>query len=740
MSNHSGRRMPLSGMFVLVLGLGITTMVGLSDSAAQAAATTMPPAPTGLRTPGTGATVPAAPTAPTSYRFVVGDELVWQPGDDGGLPITSYDVGRRASGSTDDWSVIGTTNGPDPTFLVRSPTDGMEYAVRAVNEVGAGPWGPAGQPLPKLGVDNLVVSDRTDPLYNGAPQRLVLLSGSDEADAPNLPSSLPTGYDYRTPAASPGATDVVYARSTVPGSSTDHEYDLYTSSVLDLFGDTTPTPTQLTSLPGTERDPAYSPDGTAVAFTHATNNDFYGPLDVDASVWTVPASGGTPVQLMADAAQPVWTPDGKDLIVVRTSGPGGLVEVPVDGAPPIDVANTAGALHPAIGPDGSLAYVSGGDVVVLAPGWTASHTYPFGTHISGLAYGPDGRLYATVSLAHDAVVIVGTTGGPADPTTPSGPVAPVIRDTVAPEVTIEEVGLGNAPGTRSIRFSHTDSYGPGYAGEGASTPGVAVQQATCSIDAGTWTRCTSPLVLTGLAAGDHDVRVRVTDEAGNAGTAERGFTVVTTTPSISMDRPRRASVVDLSSSGKASFAWTSAPDHGIRPTFELRWRLSSPRGRTRHEGTTAADTWSRTLQPGQEICLSVRAVSQGLRSPFTRTRCITRPYDDAALRHSGRWSTHHRKGAYGGSSSATRSEGDALTTRSVIATRVEVLVTTGRGFGSVRVYLGRHYLGTLHLASAKRRHVLLHLPVLTHPLAGPLRLVTTSGRPVDIDAVAVSRS
>jgi len=701
---------------------------------------TGPLAPEALVLSGTGATVPVAPTSPTSYRFLVGDELVWQPGDDGSLPITSYDVGRRAAGSTDDWTVIGSTQGQDPAFLVRAPTDGMEYAVRAVNEVGAGPWGAASQPVPKPGVDNMVVSDRVDPAYNGAPQRLVLLSGSDEADAPNLPSSLPTDYDYRTPAASPGATRLVYARSTTPGGGTDNEYDLFTSPVLDLFGATTPSPTQLTSLPGTERDPQYSPDGTTIAFTHATNNEFYGPLDVDASVWTVPATGGAPVQLMTGAAQPVWSPDGKDLIVVRTSRLRGLVEVPGHGGPPIDLPNTAGAIHPAIGPDGSLAFVSGGDVVVLSPGWTDSHTYPIGTHISGLTYGVDGRLFATASLTHDTVLVVGATDHLADPTTPSGPVAPVIRDTVAPDVQIEHVDQGTGPGTRSISFSHTDSYGPGYAGEGASTPGVARQPATCSVDGGAWTSCTSPLTITGLAEGVHDVRVRVTDESGNVGADERRLAGATSAPSVVVTEPGRASAVLLTPSGKARFAWSVAPQHPTPLLFDLRWQLSSLRDQTRHERSTTATTWSHTLHPGQEVCLSLRAVSAGASSSFAKARCITRPYDDQGLRRSGQWTTHARMHAYGGAYSETRSKGAALTSRRVTATRVSVLVTTCRGCGAVRAYLGRHYLGTLHLSSATRRHVLLRLPALQHDLTGTVRLVTTSRRPVAIDAVAISRS
>ena len=746
MFHRRAPRTPLMVVLGLAISLGIGATLGATSSASAAPTFTAstdgtgPLAPRALDVPGRGSTVPAAVTPPMGYRFLVGNELVWQPGGDGGLPITGYDVGRRTAGSSDDWAVIGSTT--SQTFLVRPTDTDTAYAVRAVNALGAGPWVPTAQSALPLGVDNLVVSDRIDPAYNGAPQRLVLLSGSDDTDAPNLPSSLPTGYDYRTPAASPGETNLVYARSTTSGGGTDNEYDLYTSPVLDLFGDTTPTPTQLTSLPGTERDPAYSPDGTTVAFTHSTNNDFYGPVDVDASVWTVPATGGTPVELMPDAAQPVWSADGKDLIVVRTNGLGGLVEVPVDGDPPIDLANTAGASHPAIGPDGSLAYVGAGGVVVLAPGWTDSHTHLINAHISGLAYGLDGRLYATASYSTglSAVVVVGTTDGLADPTTPSGPVAPVIRDAVAPGVQIEQVDQGTGPGTRSISFSHTDAYGPGYNGEGTSTPGAALQPATCSVDAGIWTPCTSPLVLTGLTAGAHDVRVRVTDEAGNVGMAERGFSVVTSTPSISIDRPDRASAIDLTSSGRATFAWTSAPDHGISPHFDLRWQRSGPRGRTRHTGATTADTWSRTLQHGQELCLSVRAVSQGLSSPFTTTRCIARPYDDAALRHSGRWSTRQRTGAYGGSSSMARSKGAELTTRQVTATRVSVLVTTGPGRGAARAYLGTRYLGTLHLASATHRRVLLRLPALSRALTGRVRLVTTSTRPVDIDAVAISRS
>jgi tricorn protease len=67
--------------------------------------------------------------------------------------------------------------------------------------------------------------------------------------------------------------------------------------------------TRLTSGPGVETDPAFSPDGTRLAFT--------GEYDGNVDVFVVPASGGVPKRLTwHPAADRVlgWTPDGKRII------------------------------------------------------------------------------------------------------------------------------------------------------------------------------------------------------------------------------------------------------------------------------------------------------------------------------------------------------------------------------------------------------------------------------------------
>ena len=75
-------------------------------------------------------------------------------------------------------------------------------------------------------------------------------------------------------------------------------------------------------------------------------------------------------------------------------------------------------------------------------------------------------------------------------------------DTVAPVARIEAGPSGET--------ARTDA----DFGFGASEPAILF---ACSLDGGTFETCTSPKAITGLAAGEHELRVRATDRAGNTG-------------------------------------------------------------------------------------------------------------------------------------------------------------------------------------------------------------------------------
>jgi len=77
----------------------------------------------------------------------------------------------------------------------------------------------------------------------------------------------------------------------------------------------------------------------------------------------------------------------------------------------------------------------------------------------------------------------------------------------------------------------------------------------CRLDGGTYAACSSPAVRTGLADGEHTFAIRATDAAGNAGTAERGWTVDGTFPVVTIgDGPAAGSVTSVTG---ATFAFTA---------------------------------------------------------------------------------------------------------------------------------------------------------------------------------------
>lgn len=93
---------------------------------------------------------------------------------------------------------------------------------------------------------------------------------------------------------------------------------------------------------------------------------------------------------------------------------------------------------------------------------------------------------------------------------------------------------------------------------GADTGGGAVASYECRLDLASYSACTSPYNLSGLAAGAHSVQIRAIDNAGNVGNATTySWTIDTTAPSITLS----STPAVLTSSTSASFSF-SATDSG----------------------------------------------------------------------------------------------------------------------------------------------------------------------------------
>jgi tricorn protease len=116
--------------------------------------------------------------------------------------------------------------------------------------------------------------------------------------------------------------------------------------------------TRLTSSPGVEADPTFSPDGTMIAFA--------GQYDGNTDVFVIPAKGGEPKRLTYHPAPdtPVaWTPDGRNIIYVSSMRTENdlprLFKVPVDGGVPEALPFPSGSAT-SFSPDGSkMAYMPG---------------------------------------------------------------------------------------------------------------------------------------------------------------------------------------------------------------------------------------------------------------------------------------------------------------------------------------------------------------------------------------------
>ncbi len=210
------------------------------------------------------------------------------------------------------------------------------------------------------------VSGRGTPSDNGNAKLYLRLTRGTFGGAP-LPTGAPaldtTAGQHRHPTWSPDRTKIAYARGGSGGCTP--QCDIYT---LDLT-DPNATPVNVTNTPGaTEDRPAWSPDGTRIAYETGAN----GGGQTDILVDTQPFGSGTNLTLANESTpegKPAWSPDSQTLYYHRENrsfsmAPGllegetaNIYKEPANntGSPSLAVPVTSSAhlAQPSISPDGT---------------------------------------------------------------------------------------------------------------------------------------------------------------------------------------------------------------------------------------------------------------------------------------------------------------------------------------------------------------------------------------------------
>lgn len=179
-----------------------------------------------------------------------------------------------------------------------------------------------------------------------------------------------TGAEITDPALSPDGSEIAYSASNAIGvlDSADGQVALTTPNVCNaLAGETYTTP---------DGSPTWSPDGRTILFSRED-------CEYTQSLYTIPASGGTPQKLGLNGDDPAWGPSRIAYVDegIWTANP--------DGTDPVQLA-AAGA-HPAWSLDGRLAYLTSSNDTTVVVG-SIQTPLPF-ADVRSLAWSPDGARF-----------------------------------------------------------------------------------------------------------------------------------------------------------------------------------------------------------------------------------------------------------------------------------------------------------------------------------------------------------
>ena len=336
------------------------------------------------------------------------------------------------------------------------------------------------------------------------------------------------------PAYSPDGTSIAYARWDGQNSNGPN-YDIW---VLSHDGTKE---RQVTNTATDENYPAYSPDGNTIVYT---SND-----GQDEEIYAVPASGGPPIQLTDNSKNdlnPVYSPDGSTIAYASHDGQDyEITTMPANGGTPVQLTdNTTSDSYPDYSPDGaSLVYghYDGQDVEITtmpANGGTPVQLTDNTLREAGAVYSPDGSTIAYMSHdGQDYEITTMPAGGGTPTQLTNNTTADYYPDwgvavAAPPDITAPETIVDSGPegptndATPTFTFSASDDI-----------TASADLLYSYKIDEEEWSTYSTNASATlggelGLSDGTHTFYVKAKDEAGNEDSSpdERSFTVDTALP------------------------------------------------------------------------------------------------------------------------------------------------------------------------------------------------------------------
>jgi PKD repeat protein len=241
--------------------------------------------------------------------------------------------------------------------------------------------------------------------------------------------------------------------------------------------------------------------------------------------------------------------------------------------------------------------------------------------------------------------------------------------------------------------------------------------------------------------GTYTVSLKVTNASGTS-TKTASVVVASVAPVVVLDKP--AAAVTLSS--YVDVAWHATTDPAAVKGYDVEVSSIAAGRRSTWSTSVMANQTGAALrmpaQAGYTYCMRVRGTNtSAVVGAWSAPSCTTMPLDDRSLARKGDWRRASASKYYMGTASITRERGATLS-KTVTGKQVYLLVNQRSGGGKVKVYEGNRLVKKVSLAARASRKGQQLITIASHAEDTTARyriVVTTSGKPVIIDGLAVTR-